>query len=276
MAASKIRNGVLLAAALIGLSLDQAPAQQDGGATPLDLTGFRQTFIEEFDRLDVSAWGPNSRWIAHTPWNGDFGDAAFANPGDGFPFTIDKGELRIEMRRGSDGKWRSGLLASVDAAGNGFSQQYGYFEIRTRLPRGKGVWPSFWLIGVNRVRDKQYTAEIDVFEHQGHHPSRFTSAIHAVDRLNRKSLAEGWNRTQVDGTILSDRFNTFGVLVDAEQIRFYFNRREVWQYPTPEIHRQPMFLLLNLGLGSGFRIDETPSPSFMHVDYVKAWSLPAR
>ena len=35
----------------------------------------------------MSAWGPGTRWIAHTPWHGDFGDAAFSDPLPGFPFA---------------------------------------------------------------------------------------------------------------------------------------------------------------------------------------------
>src|SRR5713226_8428164 len=88
----------------------------------LDLSDYRLTFDENFETLDVSAWGPGTRWIAHTPWNGDFGDAQFVAPSPGFPFTIENGMLRIEARRGADGKWRSGLLASNDPKGNGFSQ----------------------------------------------------------------------------------------------------------------------------------------------------------
>ena len=101
---------------------------------PLDLSGYRMTFNEDFHNLDVSAWGPGTRWIAHTPWNGDFGDARFADPVPGFPFTVNDGRLRIEARRGEDGKWSAGLLASTDPSGAGFSQQYGYFEMRAKFP----------------------------------------------------------------------------------------------------------------------------------------------
>lgn len=101
----------------------------------LDINQLRLTWEERFDTLDVSAWGtPPARWIAHTPWYGDFGDARFTDPGNGFPFTTAAGKLRIEARRGSDGIWRSGLLSSVDPKGNGFAQKYGYFEARMKFP----------------------------------------------------------------------------------------------------------------------------------------------
>src|SRR5215510_11338306 len=88
----------------------------------LDLRGYRLVFEEEFDKpLDVSARGPGTRWTAHTPWNGDFGDAAFSDPEPDFPFTVQDGILRIEARKEADGHWRSGLLASNAPDGSGFS-----------------------------------------------------------------------------------------------------------------------------------------------------------
>ena len=93
---------------------------QDDASKKLDLSNYQLSFNEDFDKLDVSAWGPGTRWIAHTPWNGDFGDARFADPAPGFPFVVENGVLRIEARREADGKWRSGLLSSADPKGAGF------------------------------------------------------------------------------------------------------------------------------------------------------------
>lgn len=260
-----LRLGLIVAAAIVGTSggVQAEPGKQ------LDLSGYRLTFEENFDTLDVSAWGPGTRWIAHTPWYGDFGDAKFTDPQPGFPFTIKDGVLRIEARKGEDGKWRSGLLASVDPKFQGFSQQYGYFEIRTMLPAGPGLWPAFWLIGIDRTT---HTTEVDIFEHHGHMPYRFSSAVQVWDRVDpSKTKGEG-NLTIVPEGSLSDRFNTFGALIDPEWVRIYFNREEVWKTPTPPRLHQPMFILLNLAMGSGWPIDKTPNPSWMYVDYVKVWS----
>lgn len=66
-----------------------APLPQLGPPT-LNLDGYRLTFDEDFKdtELSVSAWGPGTRWIAHTPYAGDFGDARFADPTKDFPFDI--------------------------------------------------------------------------------------------------------------------------------------------------------------------------------------------
>ena len=136
---------MILASCLIPLAAGIAQAQDTTGKT-LDLCGLRPTFTEDFNDLKVSAWKimGDSRWIAHTPWAGDFGDAAFTDPKPDFPFTVKDGVLRIEARKEANGKWRSGLLASADAWNGGFAQMYGYFEARIKLPKGPGTWPAFW------------------------------------------------------------------------------------------------------------------------------------
>ena len=102
----------------------------------LNLDDFRLTFDEDFrEPLSVSAWGPGTRWIAHTPYAGDFGDAGSADPEPGFPFTVKDGVLQIEAKK-VDGKWRSGLICSVDPKGEGFSQKFGYFEMARSSRRG--------------------------------------------------------------------------------------------------------------------------------------------
>jgi beta-glucanase (GH16 family) len=234
----------------------------------LDLSAYQQTFNEDFDSLDVSAWGPGTRWIAHTPYNGDFGDGAFANPVGGFPFTIENGVLRIEARRDANGKWHSGLLSSVDRNGNGFAQQYGYFEMRAKLPAGEGVWPAFWLLG--RSRDTT-AAEVDVMEHYGHDPSAYESAIHVWNLKSPDKSHVANSRIPVPSGSLSREFHTFGVSVDPSTITFYFDRREVWSAKTMPEHQQPMYLLIDLAVGGGWPIGNMRSPSFMYVDYVRAW-----
>lgn len=235
---------------------------------PLDLTGYRLTFAEEFDSLSVSPWGPDTRWIAHTPWNGDFGDARFADPQPGFPFTIENGILRIEARKNAEGRWESGLLAANDLKGNGFSQLYGYFEVRAKLPPGKGVWPAFWLMGTERSR---YAVEIDVLEFYGHQPRELQSAYHiwSLDRVYPTRNILHMHRVDFD---LTEEWHTFGVMVDPRWTTFYLDGRAYWRIDTQPEFSQPLFPLVNLALGSGWPITETPNPSYLYVDYIRIYA----
>lgn len=266
-----MRKTAIALAAL--LSTAGVPSACSAQPADLDIAAYRQTFADEFDRLSVSDWGPGTTWIAHTPWNGDFGDAQFSDPGGDFPFTTAGGVLRIEMRRDGQGKWRSGLLASVDRKGEGFSQKYGYFEMRAKFPAGEGVWPAFWLIGVERMKgDVPSAAEIDIVEHYGHAPAEYSSAVHVWPIAKGAEAFSATQRNPVPAGTLSDGFHLYGASVEADTIRFYFDRRQVWEVATPEAGKQPMFLLVNLGLGSGWPIERTPNPSSMLVDYVRAYA----
>lgn len=264
----------ILPVAVVVLSLAHLARSQ---SPELDLSKLSLVFREDFDDvLNVSPWGPNTRWIAHTPWHGDFGDAQFADPRFGFPFTISDGILRIEARKDSSGKWESGLLSSADENGRGFSLMYGYFEMRAKLPPGPGVWPAFWL---GTIADKKNpppaSAEIDVLEYYGHAPASYQANVHVwrPDGSDAKDTRYRPHKIDVVPDSLTTDFNTYGVLVTSEWIVFYLNRHEVARDRTPPEHQRPLHILLNLALGSGFPIDKTPNPSYMYVDYVRAYKL---
>ncbi|MBB4505501.1 beta-glucanase (GH16 family) [Rhizobium leguminosarum] len=236
---------------------------------PLNINAYQLTFEESFDSLDVSAWGErSSRWIAHTPWNGDFGDARFTDPAPGFPFTTDQGILKIEARKEADGTWRSGLLSSVNPKGEGFSQQFGYFEARMKLPPGKGVWPAFWLIGLDRSK---YTAEIDVLEYYGRAPYEFSMGFHIWRQSQGGQNSTGGHWQKVQDGILNSEYHTYGVDIQADKTSFYFDRQFIWSFDTPKEFHMPFYPLVNLALGSGWPIDETPNPSILLVDYIHVY-----
>ncbi len=241
-------------------------AEQVGAS--IDLDQYRLTFSEEFDALDASGRRCDTRWIAHTPWDGDFGAARFLDPARGEPFAVNDGILRIEARKQADGQWTSGLLSSWNTCGGGFAQQYGYFEIRAMLPGGVGLWPAFWLIGIDRSR---FTAEIDVFEHQTLRPWRFSSTLHIHPRSEGVKRFKRLFITRVEPGSLYEGFNRWGVSVEPEEIILYFNGEEIGRVETLEGFKQPVYMLLNLAMIERHISEETPNPAFMYVDYVRAY-----
>ena len=254
-----------------------AQAQDVATAEPsatLDLSNFELTFSDEFDSLSISATG-DATWYPRTPWYGDFGEARFAEPGEGGPFSLRDGNLVITVDRIEPGRWQSGLISSVNPEGRGFAQQYGYFETRMRVPAGDGVWPAFWLIGVERLQGpRDVTAEIDIMEHYGAWPDRFSMKWHewgvpSADGGDGHNW--GYSRDYVEDGILADGWHTYGALIDEQTITYYFNGREVWSAPTPDTHHQPMMVLVNLALGGGWPVDPTLDDVELLVDYVRVY-----
>lgn len=245
-----------------------APAALPQPPRMLDLSRYRISFDEPFDRLDVSAWGPGTRWIAHTPWNGDFGDARFIDPADGRPFTTAGGLLTITMTR-RDGAWQSGLLSSADNQSRGFVQSGGYFEVRAKLPGGNGVWPAIWL-GSN-AKPGQSNPEIDILEYYGHDPGAYMATVHVWNQ-GRSEYGKGL-KIRVPDRALETGFHRYGVSIDASEVIFYLDRKEVGRVPSRPEYLQPMYLMIDLGAGGGWPTAGMPDPSIMVVDYARAYRL---
>lgn len=259
------------------LILDDLAPLPDLGEPTLNLTGYEETFVEDFNTLRISAHGPieegGARWIAHTPWGGDFGDARFMDPFPGFPFSVEDGILRIEARKEA-GEWQSGLLSAVDSEGNGFSQQYGYFECRAKFPYGPGVWAAFWLMGTKNLNlaeneGPRINPEVDIVEHYGHWPNRFSYVLHQ------------WGFDGIEGSHIADKitvfdvqedFHTYGALINEDYIVLYFDGVEMRRMKTPDGFKTPLYPLVNLALGPGWPLDKTPDPSYMYVDYIKVYN----
>lgn len=273
--AGAVRVALCRALAWTSLGLFSGGAWAAGGQ--IDPCRLKPTFTEDFNTLSVSAYGENgSRWIAHTPWNGDFGDAAFTNPQPSFPFRIRDGILEIEARKDAGGKWRSGLLASATPTNAGFAQRYGYFEMRAELPPGPGLWPGFWLNANQRHDDPRPGVEIDVIEYYGQFPTAYHSAVHIWDKTDPKNKSRVLDHvTEVPSGSLTSGFHTYGVEVEPDTITFYLDRRETWRVATPAELKDPLMVLVDLAMGSGWPIDHTPNPSIMKVDYVHVFAPPA-
>ncbi len=248
-----------------------APRPLDSaGPETLDLSGMALTFTDEFDDpLDVSEWGPGTKWIAHTPYNGDFGEARFSLGENGKPFLVDKGMLRIRAwKSGVDKIWRAGLLSSLDREGNGFSQTYGYFEMKAKFPKGPGTWPAFWMLSAHGVKDRSaQKMEFDIVEQYGHNDSQMHTVLHQYN-------ADGTHESVAHRSVVEDMtegFHRYGLWWDKDHLIWYFDGVEVWRRPTPDGAHKPMYLLLNLALGGGWPIGATPDPSDMWVEYVRAY-----
>ena len=200
----------------------------------------------QFGRIDHHLVLPD-----HAADAGDFGDAGFGDPGTDSPFEVRDGLLHITARR-LGGRWRSGLLSSVDPKGQGFAQKFGYFEMRAKLPKGLGTWPAFWLMGVPQLvepKDRKTIPqiEIDVVEQYGVGPNALHTTLHRWGPGDFH-WAEG-DTSIVTG--MTDDFHTYGVLVEEEFTTLYFDGVELRKDRTPDDAKVPLYLMVDLALGGG-------------------------
>ncbi len=239
-------------------------------AQPLDRTGLRPSFAEEFTSLTASATGH----VAGRPaWRTTYIGGDRTLPGnkeaewyvDTEAFHLQDGVLNITaapapgLPQGMT--HRSGMLSSQTL----FAQRYGYFEIRAQLPRGQGMWPAFWLLPA----DGAWPPEIDVMEMLGHAPTTYYVAVHA--RPGGVALDAV---TAIPAPDLSAGFHVFGLAWQAETLRFYLDDQLVHERPTPADLHRPMYLLANLAVGgAGSWPGAAPPGATGHyrIDWIRAW-----
>jgi beta-glucanase (GH16 family) len=111
--------------------------------------------------------------------------------------------------------------------------------------------------------------EIDVVEQYGHWPNKLTTAVHEWNRGGGPSKHLGV-RHIVDA--MTSDFHNYGVVVTQQFIAFFFDGVEIRRDKTPESAKTPLYIMAELALGPGWPLDQTPSPSYMYVDYIRAYS----
>ena len=189
------------------------------------------------------------------------------------PFSIQDGILRIRADKADPvrvspyiGNYRytSGCISSEST----HWQTYGYFEMRARLPRGKGYWPAFWLL----PKRAAWPPEIDILEASGARPYGVHCGV--LEKPRKAKTPEGvWIDQFID---TSDGFHTYAVDWTADNIIFFIDGTKTFEYGAHNIH-EDMFMLINLALGSHDPNwipdpdDSTPFPGFMEIDYVHAY-----
>jgi beta-glucanase (GH16 family) len=108
-------------------------------------SGWKLTFSDEFggSTLDTSKWTPE-----HSTY-GDGGGSIHCNTPNNLRVT--GGALVIEGRKehircpnngGIDREYSTGLVRTRGK----FSQAYGRYEVRAKMPEGKGLWTGLWLL----------------------------------------------------------------------------------------------------------------------------------
>jgi beta-glucanase (GH16 family) len=67
-------------------------------------------------------------------------------------------------------------------------------------------------------------------------------------------------------------FHTYAALIKTDYIHFYFDGIEQWKTPTPPEAKEPLYVMVDLALGGGWPIDQTPDPSHLYVDYIRVYA----
>ena len=240
------------------------------------------TWGDEFD-------GPNGSGIDASKWIAEIGGNGWGNKELEYytsrtqNASLQDGNLVIkavqEKYAGPDGVTRDYTSARLKTQGK-FSQEYGRFEARIKIPRGQGMWPAFWMLGDDF--DKvgwPACGEIDIMENIGKEPATIYGSIHGPGYIGDVGLGAPYK--VANGRQFSDDFHVYAVEWEPDTIRLYVDdylystrtRAELkpgWKWPFDH----PFFILLNLAIGGdwpGNPDATTVFPQTMLVDYLRVY-----
>jgi beta-glucanase (GH16 family) len=161
-----------------------------------------------------------------------------------------------------------------------FSQAYGKFEARIKIPHGKGLWPAFWLLGDNIDQvEWPNCGEIDIMENIGIEPSLIHGSMHGPGYSHDHALTSTFKF--LDAKSLRDDFHVYAVEWEPNVVRFYLDGK-LYATFTPDllpagskwVFDHPFFILLNVAVGGGWPgppVPDTVFPQSMLVDYVRVY-----
>ena len=262
------------------------------GANPLpqlNLVGYHLTFDWEANDFNNSPIPGSAEWCTtlsaypysdglRTLGNGDQEWWTDSSTGDD-PFGLSNGALNINAvyqgagntPGGGSYSYTSGLITTQGS----FSQQYGYFEMRSELPPGIGMWPAFWLLTTDSYLLGNWPPELDVLEAFGS-PSASgeggpTQAHWDVHSTNGSQQGGNWV-TMPNGGNNETGFHTYGALWTPQTITFYIDGLQVAQTATPSDYTKQMYLIANLAVGGTWPGNATGENATMKIDYIRAFS----
>lgn len=173
------------------------------------------------------------------------------------------------------GEIESGMLRSR------WVGRYGYFECRLRVPRGRGMWPAFWI----NPQDMRWPPEIDVMEIVNNGRDTTANSFHflhgrgAGQEPPRLSLLDRFHSYRPPGTDFADDFHTFAVDWTPDTVRHWVDDRLVADRPYRWQHDDasdggPAHLLLNLAVGGkwpGPPLRAEDFPARLDIAWLRVW-----
>ena len=234
---------------------------------------------------------PEFKLIWEEDFTGDSLNEEFWNfeLGDGCPDLCGWGNEERQIYTRSNHKLENGFLrikadlndsvytSTRITTKNKFEFQYGYIEARIKLPKGRGLWPAFWMLGSN-IDEVHWPGcgEIDIMEYVGKEPGRIFSTLHTADsygasKNSKKEYFEdiesgfhtysaNWTKDKIEFAVDGDTYYSFEPKMKTE---------EIWPFD------QPFYIILNVAIGGAFggpEVDDSIFPQEFVIDYVRVYS----
>jgi beta-glucanase (GH16 family) len=271
------RAAALALPALLCLACDTGRGDYlDTGTLP-DPSGYTLVWSDEFNGAGVDG----TKWTPETGGGGWGNNEAEVYTGNAANLGIIAdgavSALRITARQDSPGSFSS---ARIKTQGR-FSFKYGKAEARIKLPKGRGMWPAFWMLG-DSISSLGWPrcGEIDILEMRGGIADGVIGSTlhwgadwqhHEYVGIERPALA--------NGAAFADDYHVFTMEWDASDFRFYLDGSLYYTQAITTSGYADMsafttgnfFFILNLAVGGNYISNQLPNSSFISQDMLVDW-----
>jgi beta-glucanase (GH16 family) len=244
-----------------------------------------KTLDENFDgtSLNEKLWTPRFPWDGPQPGQLQRYAPENVTVANGVAvFTVEKkaGHENNDPKLGTR-NYTSGLIQSYDK----WSQLYGYFEARIKVPYVRGLWPAYWMMpdrgpSAGTQWKRRDTAdggmEIDIMEILSEWgPGRNSVATHWDGYgANHKQ----WGTSQIYYGPTTDGWHVYGLLWEPGKLTWFVDGKKLAEWKNDRVGSVPAYLKFNVQLGGWATkdVDDANLPASMQVDYTRAWQLKSR
>ena len=248
-----------------------------GYDAPTSYPGYALAWADEF----------NAGSLNTTDWSFENGDGCPGNCGWG------NSELEYYTNRPDNLFFQDGKMIIEAKKENYFGKNYtsskiltrgkkvfkfGRIDIRAKLPKGKGIWPAFWLLPQDNVYGGWPTSgELDMMEMIGHQPSTTYGTLHFGPGPGSTQL--GGNYTLPSG-LFNDEFHVFSIIWKQDQIQWLVDGVAYSTHTVAEFgsntypFNENFFLIFNMAVGGnwpGSPDATTYLPQWLIVDYIRVY-----
>ena len=177
--------------------------------------------------------------------------------------------LAITAIKDDTGAYNSAKLTTEDL----FSMRFGRVDIRAKLPKGRGIWPAFWMMGDNRDLIKwPGCGEIDIIEVLGHEPFKLYSTLHYTNAA--KEHGEMQNSFELMSGDFNAAYHLFTLDWTPDSLKFSLDGQSLRGFAIEDDMKEFLrskYLILNIAVGGywpGDPNETTVFPQTMFVDYI--------
>jgi hypothetical protein len=238
-----------------------------------ELPSYQFVWSDEFDGSEID----------YSKWTHEVGDSWYNNEIQSYTArpdnsVVENGNLVIIAREEQYGPnyYTSARLRSLGKA----DFKYGRLAARIKLPKGKGIWPAFWMLPTYQLYGGwPDSGEIDIME-AINQMDRIYGTMHFSDAQHQRVSSGG--SYYANGLCFANDFHVYAIEWDPNEIRWYVDDIKYFSetrwtsgtnpYPAP--FDEQFHFILNVAIGgdwAGPPDETTVFPQRMLVDWVRVY-----